>query len=406
MNTAIVLGGTADHIHLIRILKNRGFYVILCDYLDNPPAKQYADAYKQISILDKEAILEFASRKNTALVIATCIDQALETSAFVSEKLGLPCHINYQTSLTLTNKNSMKSIMTKNSISTSRYVILKESNDISKFDFFNYPLVIKPVDANSSKGVFLINTPEEILDFFDTSMSYSKTKEVIVEEFVEGKELSVDIFIENGKAEILMITENIKTKNNPKSFTIVESVYNRYIEDNLKESIKGIANKIIQAFGLTTGPLLLQCIYNEKQDKLSVIEFSNRVGGGSKYFFINRLKGVDIIDAFVGSVLGNKPELKEITPKYNFAKIKYLYTRKGIIEEYKGLENLKRNGTIIEYFIYKKPGSEVYESLKSSDRCIGLFYVSENEGELRKKEEVSSRQVKVIDRNGFDILLR
>ena len=306
----------------------------------------------------------------------------------------------------LTNKNLMKSTMTINRLPTSKHVILRESTDVSTLDFLNYPLVIKPVDANSSKGVFKINAPEEILDFFETSISYSKTKEVIVEEFVEGKELSVDIFIENGKAEILMITENIKTKNNPKSFTIVESVYNRHIEDNLKKSIKGIASKIIQAFSLTTGPLLLQCIYNERQDKLSVIEFSNRVGGGSKYFFINTLKGVDIIDAFVDSVLGNKPELKEITPKYNFAKIKYLYTRKGIIKEYKGLEDLKRTGTIIEYFIYKKPGSEVYESLTSSDRCIGLFYASDNEEELRKKEEVSSRQVKVIDRNGFDILLR
>src|SRR5690554_6886519 len=151
---AIVLGGTHDHVLLLQKLKERGYYTLLIDYNENPPARRFADEYIRESTLDKDKILEIATTVDAALVIATCIDQALLTMCYVSEELNLPCHLTYEQALNLTNKAYMKKLFFDNGIPTSKYYIVENTEDISgKVLGFEYPVVVKPADANSSKGI-------------------------------------------------------------------------------------------------------------------------------------------------------------------------------------------------------------------------------------------------------------
>ncbi len=138
MKKAIILGGTNDHIRLIEILKEKGYCTILVDYLDNPVAKGISDIHFKASTTDKESVLKIAQEQKADLVIATCIDSALSTAAFVSEKLGLPFHIDYSTSLALTDKTKMKTFFAEQNIPTSRFIILNELNK-QKIDSLRYP---------------------------------------------------------------------------------------------------------------------------------------------------------------------------------------------------------------------------------------------------------------------------
>lgn len=405
MNKAIVLGGTNDHVFLIQTLKNKGFYCILIDFLENPPAKNYADEFIQESTLNKEAVLDIAKQKQVKLVIATCIDQALVTSSYVSEKLGLPCHISYLTALNLTNKKLMKKMMWENNIPTSKFKILKNINDVQLMDNFNYPLVIKPVDANSSKGVYKIESSKEIDKYYNLSKIHSVSGEVIIEEFVEGVELSVDVFIKNKKSTILMVTENVKSKENFNSFTITESIYKKDIEVKISSALEEIADKIVSSFNIKNGPLLIQCIYNKNNNTINVIEFSSRIGGGSKHFYIKQVKGFDILSNFVDVVLLNNTEEYNLHFKTNEAKFRYLYVKEGEIGQYINFESLKQEGVISEYFIYKEVGSYVKESLKSTDRCAGIFIVGSDEEELKSKEQKCRDKLQVINKNKENILI-
>lgn len=405
MNKAIVLGGTNDHVFLIQTLKNKGFYCILIDFLENPPAKNYADEFIQESTLNKEAVLDIAKQKQVKLVIATCIDQALVTSSYVSEKLGLPCHISYLTALNLTNKKLMKKMMWENNIPTSKFKILKNINDVQLMDNFNYPLVIKPVDANSSKGVYKIESSKEIDKYYNLSKTHSVSGEVIIEEFVEGVELSVDVFIKNKKSTILMVTENVKSKENFNSFTITESIYNKDIEVKISSALEEIADRIVSSFNIKNGPLLIQCIYNKNNNTINVIEFSSRIGGGSKHFYIKQVKGFDILSNFVDVVLLNNTEEYNLHFKTNEAKFRYLYVKEGEIGQYINFESLKQESVISEYFIYKEVGSYVKESVKSTDRCAGIFIVGSDEEELKSKEQKCRDKLQVLNKNKENILL-
>lgn len=404
MKTAIVLGGTHDHKYLIKLLKQKEYYVILIDYLENPPAKVDADVFIQESILDKELVLKIAKEIGAELVIATCIDQALETSSYVSEKLGLPCHLNYLTALNLTNKKHMKTLMFEKNIPTSNFKILNDEKEIPVIKNLKLPLVIKPVDANSSKGVYKINDINEVSNFFTKSLIFSKTGEVIVEEFVEGKELSVDVFIENYKPKVLLITENVKSKVNPQAFTISESIYNNDLEIKVISKIAKIAEKITNALHISNGPLLIQCIYNEREDLINVIEFSSRIGGGSKFFYIKYMTDIDILDIFIDTILGISRSISNVRNKHKNAKIKYLYTHEGTISEYLNFEELKNSGVLSEYFIYKDIGSYVGESSKSTDRCSGILIASDNLLNLKQKEIQCLNSVQVLNEKKENIL--
>ena len=147
MKKIIVLGGGADQIDLILDLKQRGYYVILVDYYENPVAKPYADIHIQESTLDKETVLEIAKREQVDNVITACIDQPLLTVAYVAEKLGFHKQFTYEEALRVTNKQYMKRIMWENDIPTSKFKIINDINaDISEL---TYPLMIKPVSERN-----------------------------------------------------------------------------------------------------------------------------------------------------------------------------------------------------------------------------------------------------------------
>jgi biotin carboxylase len=403
MKTAIVLGGTHDHITLIQKIKNLDYRTILVDYFDNPPAAEYADIHIKESALDEEKVLELAIQFKADLVIATCIDQPLLTVASVSEKLNLPCHINYETALALTNKTKMKARFVEFDISTSKFVILKPNEKIP-IDL-KYPLVVKPADSNSSKGIKKVWNEAELELALIEAFDASRSKNAIVEEFQEGEEFSIDVAVSNGKAEVIMISSNVKSKIDETRFTITESLYVQSTEVKLKDAVQEIAQKIAIAFGLKDCPILIQLINNNGY--LSVIEFSARIGGGSKHHFIKHITKIDLLDFFLKNVIGKSNIEDERLTRPEFGLIKYIYCNNGKIAKFNGFEELKNEIHIIDdYFFYKTLGMTINGHNASSDRPAGILITASNEVELKSKMEKSLSKIEILDSEERNLLLK
>lgn len=395
----LVLAGGSDQIALINELRARGHETILVDYFDNPPAKYYANKHIVASTLDTDIVEQIAIEEKVDLICTACTDQALLTVAKVSEELGLPCYISYQTGLNVTNKSYMKKVLKQNNIPTANYIILN-STDTTLIKDFKYPLVVKPVDCNSSKGVKRIDNPDELPEYLDEAIRFSRTKTAIVEEFKIGKEISADFYIEHGIAKYLSATNSFKIPNR-KSFTILGSAY-PVVDDKQKDKLTEIATNIAKAFDLDNCPLLVQLIANEEE--INVIEFSARMGGGSKYKLIELLSGVNIMSKYVDRILGDYPS---VTPTHQIrhCKLIYTYCKSGIIDHVEGFEELKTKGLIDEYFIYKAKGMEITHSETSGDRSAGYIVTADSEEELDAKIRDIDKHIKVIDVNGVDILI-
>ncbi len=401
MKKAIVLGGTHDQIALIEKLKDLGYYVILIDYFNNPPARMFAHEHIIESTLNKEIVLEIAIQKHVSLVLTICMDSSLSVAAYVSEKLNLPFHIDYKTALSLTNKSLMKDIFLINEIPSSRYCVL---NDITFNDIgYNYPLVVKPVDSSSSKGITKVDFKKDINSAIKTALDYSISKSLVIEEYVHGEEFSADLIVLNSKPYLIMVTKNIKSVHYLNRFTINQSFFPATHDKNVLNKIFNIAQKIVNAYNLVNTPLLIQMIHNNED--LSVIEFSARIGGGSKHHFIKKVTGFDILQAFVDILHDKKIEPVKILQNTNFALINYIYAKNGIIKDFYGFDELVKSGVIDNVFYYKTIGMKIVNNQSSADRPVGYLITAKDEKEISIKLKKINENIKILDNNDLDIIL-
>lgn len=397
---ALVLAGGYPQIYLLKELKSRGIETLLADYYPNPVAKPYADKFFQESTLDVEAIERVARENKVDFLITACTDQALLTVATVSEKLGLPCYIDAITARNVTNKRYMKEKFKKFGVPTADFTVT-DSLDVD-YSELEFPLVVKPVDCNSSKGVKKVLNDAELKTALENALEYSRTGDAIIEEFKEGKEISVDLIVENGVAQVLCVTESKKAKSNDK-FVICETWRPAGISDKALENIKEAAQKIVNAFELKNCPMLIQLI--NKGDEVFVIEFSARTGGGLKFRIINQASGIDILKAVVDMTLGN-----EVCQKANINDKciinDFIYCNNGVFDHMDGVDELVSDGTIVGCFLFKNPGEKFEKIENSGDRVAGYTIIADTEAQLKEKRLKAINSIKVIAENGEDIMNR
>lgn len=397
---ALVLAGGFPQIDLLIKLRKRKIYTVLVDYNERPIAYEFADAFYRISTLDYEAVKELAVKEEVDFIITVCTDQALLTVAKVSEELGLPSYIDYQTALSVTNKVYMKKKLAMYNVPTAKFEII-DSEDDKKSWTLSYPIIVKPVDCNSSKGVKKVNTDQELSKAMLEALNYSRTHSAIIEEFIEGRELSVDVWVSDGKSYVLDITESEKIKNSNK-FVIFRTWHNYCCSKVVLKKIEEIVQQIARAFNIVNAPMLVQLLCNG--DDIYVVEFSARTGGGVKHISIKKQSGFDVIEATVDLVLGRKVNINIRNAGKKYEVDEYIYCKPGVYEHLEGFDELKEKGVIDEFYVFKSPGS-VFESIESSGDRVAGFTISDKDIEhLKQKHVIVNETVKVIAKNGEDIM--
>lgn len=392
----LVLAGGFDQIALIQELKSYGHQVILADYFEHPPAKAYADRHVQISTLDEDAVFQFARQEKVDLITTACTDQALLTMAKVSERLSLPTYISYEKAIQVTNKFYMKQIFQENNIPTARFILLdSEQNWLEKIQGLAFPMVVKPCDCNSSKGVCRVESYEELQEKGIEAFHLSRSRKIVVEEYIEGEEISVDAWVDKEGAKVLSMSGTSKIKNNEHNFTIYQSRYPVSNSKVVNEKIGQIVKQIAQAFELHDCPLLIQALV--QNEKVYVIEFSARIGGGSKYKFIEYMSGITIMKTYVQRVLGDIQQVVHPVPSKKVMELDYFYAHNGTVTQITGLDTLHEEKLVEEIFQYKPIGSEIKKHTTSSDRVFGVLLTGECVEDLLEKRRKMMDMVDILD---------
>lgn len=399
----MILAGGNDQAALMQELRQYfggDVYLILLDMVKNVKAFPYSNKFLQISTMDRDAVLKAAREENIDYILTACGDQPLSTMAYVSAQMGLPCYLTETEVRDLTNKIFMKEKMKDYGIPSAKYVYVKEGENTPDLRGLVFPLIVKPVDSNGSKGVKKVINPDELKPLLEEALHYSISKKAIIEEFKQGTELSVDVYVEGTTAKLLTVTTSNKIKENKDSFTILQSEYPPKISYS-KERVKEIVQQITTAFNLHDTPLLVQMIVNNNE--YNVVEFSARMGGGSKYHLINVLSGVDIMKVYVEMIMGNKPH---VNPKkqWNYALMNYVYCKPGVFAELRYFDEMKESGIIHSYFTYKTRNSTIKKSTTSSDRVAGFLVVGNTKNEVEKKMIEANKHLQVLNPDGIDIM--
>lgn len=396
---ALVLCGGMSQLCLVKQLKNIGAEVVLADMNPAAPAVKCADIFYPVSTLDVDGIKKVAVDEKVDFILSVCADQMLLVAAKVSEELGLPCYIDYETATNVSSKEFMKRIFFENDIPTSKYIV-RDTLSIQDVEGLQWPLIVKPVDCYSSKGVKKVNNEEELFAAFKDAVGYSRTKTAVVEEYVGGDELSVDYYVEAGEAKLLCarVLDKIPEGN---GFIICRGKYPAPLHGGLEKEVLSIGQKIARAFGLTDTPMLVQMKVDG--DKIRVIEFCARTGGGIKYRLVPRVSGFDVVKAVLDLTLGQKPHYDGFHLK-KYIIDEFLYCKPGTLDHLEGFDELLAEGIIAHYDQFKANGSK-FDKIESSGNRVAYFSVeADSMEELERKQRVAGERVKAISVEGDDLI--
>jgi len=397
-----VIAGGVPQIELIRQLKSRGIYTVLADGSEAAVARPYADRFYHVNIFDTAAIRKIAEEEKADFVITVCADQVLLVAAEVSERLGLPCYIDYKTAQDVSDKLRMKRIFLEAGIPTTAYAET-EKLDPEAIAGLKYPLVVKPADAYSSKGVRKAENAEELARYYAEAREISRSGRVIVEEYFEGDEISVDAFVVNGKAKILTVSNSEKVRDENR-FVIFRGRYPAAVSETVAGKIEEIAQRIADGFGLVNAPLLIQMLH--RGDEVSVLEFCARTGGNMKWLLIKYSCGVDVIGATIDITLGRTPDLAVRDTGHRIVVNDFVYCRPGVFDHLEGFDEMVAQGMINEYHPVRIRGTRMRGVTSSGDRIVGMNIVADSVEEFNRKEKTILEHVKVIDAEGNDIMRR
>ena len=305
MKKLMILGGSRYAMPLIKVAHKLGIYVITADYLPDNIAHKYSDEYVNVSIIEKEKVLEAAKERNIDGIVSFACDPGVVSAAYVAEKMGLPFQCSYEAACILQDKGKFRQFLTDNGFNCPRAKRYEDKETpLLDIDFFNWPVIVKPTDSAGSKGVTKVSKPEELPDAIETAIGGAHNGAFIIEDFLtfEGYHSSTDPFTVDGELKFVTYSDQLfdPEADNPytPAFIIWPSTMKKEHQDELTREIQ----RLMRLLGVKTGIYNIEtCVANGKP---YIMEVSPR-GGGCKIAELQAMAyGVDLIEAEVKKAIG------------------------------------------------------------------------------------------------------
>lgn len=367
MKKLMILGASILQLPAILKAKEMGLQVIAVDMNSNAVGFDEPGIIKEvISTIDIPAVLECAKKHNIDGVMTLASDMPMRTVATVSKELGL-VGITEETSFKATNKASMREALKQCGVPIPKFykVSNRAEYDIatSKFDV---PFVVKPADNSGSRGIVKIEDltdKQSIFDAYDYSKSSSRNGDVVVEEYMNGSEVSVETITVNGECQVIQITDKITTGS--PHFVEMGHTQPSQLDADTKQRISEVAKLANKAVGITNGPSHTEIIVTKEGPK--IVEIGARLGGDCITTHLVPLStGVDMVECCIKIALGEVPDTDIKFSKG--AAIRYLSCCTGKIESITGIDDAKALKGVQQISIIHNIGDTVSEIKSSSDR--------------------------------------
>ncbi len=314
MKKILVLGTGAPQADLMRACRERGLEVWACSYRSGDPGEKEADHFAQINLVDADAVKAFVQANGIDLVSSAGSDVAMPTAFTVSEQLGLPAYCPARTAVICNTKSLMRETFGGDYAWNIPYQTMESADDEIRISF---PLIMKPVDSQGQRGVFMVKDREELLAHFEESMSHSREKKLILEKFVKGEEISVNTFTVNGKIVFSLPSERIVWE----GFT--GGLIHRHLlpgkwaaKPEVTEEVQKLVKATLEKLQLKNGPAYFQIMIESGTEKPYLIEVTPRLDGCHMWRLIRFSTGVDLMAMTVDGLLG---KLTDETLSYDVA---------------------------------------------------------------------------------------
>ena len=399
MKKILLLPGSAMQIPLIKKLKESGHYVKSLHPVDNFPTKPYSDEYALVDILNLPKCLEIAKDFEPNVVLSEECDIAMPTIAYLSKELKLSSLSEADAAL-YTDKSLMREFCKKHSILSPSFC--KCTNVLEAKEFFRLQqgkCILKPLDSNCSKGVFIIENEKDIDHYWDESICFSKCENaLLIEQYIEGVEFTVDGIVTPAGHKSLAISEKRHYDYNPS--IAYELFFSNHNDNYDYEELRKINNYFVNCSTLPVG-FFTHAEYKYMNGKFYLIEIGAR--GGGNYIssdIVPIISGVDNYAYMINALVeGRTNEDIYIDEKlYDRCAVLYFFDVPffGVVKEIRGLDILSENPNVIRHDLHFKVGDAIQRANNDSARVGYYIAYAENKIALRALMEQINETFKII----------
>lgn len=410
MEKIFILGASALQVPAIKKAKEKGLYVYVLDYDPEAVGIKDADEFLCISTIDKDAVLEAARQFQPDYIITSTSDMPVRTVAYVNEQLGKKNDIEYEDAICATDKAAMRRRMEKCGVPIPKFCVVSTKQEyLEKVNAFGRRFVCKPADNAASRGVVLVDLDEllektvsekevekKLLEIYLYTKEYARSGEVLLEEFMEGPEVSVESFTVDGKTHIITITDKMVTE--IPYFVETGHTEPSRLPCDVQDDIRKVATAAISAVGIKNGPSHTEI--KVTKDGAKLVEIAARLGGD---FITSRLvplsTGVDLIDCCISSTLGD--EVKWKSTMQGGSAIRFLHSAiedgtaddYGTIKDITGINEAANMPGVTEIAIYKKIGDKAMSLKNSGDRWGHVIATGKDANEAARNAENAAGKI-------------
>lgn len=403
----LIMGGMQVSCEIVRKAQEMGIYTIVADYYpaEKSPAKKIADKAIEVSVTDVDAVVQVIKEEEADGVFVGFNDMLLPYYAEICEKAGLPCYGTKEQFEMLINKDRYKALCRQFGIPTIPEYSIKD-------EIIEYPVLVKPVDSSGSRGISICHSQEELKVAIETGRKASKSGRVLIERYMEGREVTVFWTFQNGNY-YLSALGNRHVKHNqgmdviplPVGYTfpsVFLSKYRKEVEENCK--------RMFRHLGLKDGMMFMQC--KVENGTCYVYDLGFRLTGSLEYKILERVCGYNPLEMMIQYALTEKmgnesiagmavPEFK--TPAFNVSCL----CAPGTIKEIKGIEEVMRMPEVEDVVIAHMPGETISEEMRGllaqiSVRVLGSV---SNKKDLLPIMEHIDNTIHIVGEKGEELLL-
>lgn len=372
----MLLGGLRYLLPVIEEAHKLGAYVITADYLPDNIAHKYSDEYCNVSIIDKDAVLKEAQRLQIDGILSHAVDPGVVTAAYVAEKMGLPFQCSYKTACILQDKHLFRKFLSDNGFNCPNakgYNNIEEAlNDVN---YFNWPVIVKPVDSAGSKGVTRVDDKSKLKEAIEFALSESHNGYFIIEDFLEKQGFSAgsESFVVDGKLLYNGFYDQYFDKNAINPYTPSAEVWPSIMEQKYQKEIKSELQRLFTLLEVTTGLFNVECRVCTN-GKAYLMEVSPRAGGNRLAELLNYAADVNINAAETRKALGLSIEnMHEPNYKGHFAILVLHSDKTGIFQSVEIASKFKKEH-VIEEELRIKEGDNVF-SFTGANAALGTLFL-------------------------------
>lgn len=300
MKKILILNGTISEIPIIKKAQEMGFYVITSGNMPDLPGHKVADEYIPEDYSDREAVLKLVQENGIEGIVSCANDFGVITSAYVAEKMGWKGHDTYENALLMHHKNEFKDYFKKMGFPTPFYEAFDSKEKAEEYcKSCTYPVVVKATDMTGGKGILKAETPEEAFKAIENSFKSSRGKKIIIEQYLDGVQQSIVVFLMNRKIAVTS-SSNIYCMKNP--YLVQAETYPAENFGAVKGRLHEIITEMAENLKLADGIFSFQ--YIVKDGEPYVIDMMRRCFGNETLLLADVMTGFPWEEAYIRASLG------------------------------------------------------------------------------------------------------